>query len=234
VKYTSALISDARNKLGGDVFARNRAGLYVRVKVKPKNPKTTSQQANRANFATYTKAFRSLTAAQILGWNTLASSSTLTDTLGNSYAPSGLQLYISCNRNLHLIGQSPISNAPSKKPSFPIISPSAVNFVVQDGAWYTLYIIVTSAASAVWTHLQSSATLPLSGGTSFVGQSVYRNLGSPGDFDGTYVTYKPAQLSPVPLPKVGQKVGLRIRLIDPATGYAGMAETQLCVPTINE
>ena len=26
MKYTSALITDARNKLGGDVFARNRAG----------------------------------------------------------------------------------------------------------------------------------------------------------------------------------------------------------------
>jgi hypothetical protein len=62
---------------------------------------------------------------------------------------------------------------------------------------------------------------------------VYRNLGSPGDFDGTYVVYEAAQLSPVPIPKVGQKVGLRIRLIDPATGYAGMAETQLCVPTFS-
>ena len=232
MKYTSALISDARNKLGGDVFARNRAGLYVRVKVKPKNPKTTSQQANRANFATYTKAFRSLTAAQILGWNTLASSSTLTDTLGNSYAPSGLQLYISCNRNLNLINQSPISNAPSKKPSFPTISPSNVNFVVRGGAWYALYITISSAAADIWPQLQSSATLPRSGGTSFVGQSVYRNLGIPALLAGTYVVYTPAKLSPVPIPIVGQLVGLRIRLIDPATGYAGMAETQLCVPNI--
>src|SRR5208283_1808640 len=177
VKYTSALISDARNKLGGDVFARNRAGLYVRVKVKPKNPKTTSQQANRANFATYAKAFRSLTAAQILGWNTLASSSTLTDTLGNSYAPSGLQLYISCNRNLTLLGLSSISNAPKVRPAFPVVLAAGSAIEYPSGSVWQVLVSCSTAALAVPGQLQLQVALPKSRSINFVGASQYRNWG---------------------------------------------------------
>jgi len=156
MKYTSALISDARNKLGGDVFARNRAGLYVRVKVKPKNPKTSIQQSNRADFSSFTKGWRSLSAAQIAGWNALASTSTLTDTLGNKYQPSGLQLYISCNRNLNLIGAAAIADAPGSKPTFPSIIATGATLVLGGGTYDALYLSVLSPTFALWENMQVS------------------------------------------------------------------------------
>lgn len=227
MKYTSALISDARNKLGGDVFARNRAGLYVRVKVKPKNPKTTSQQANRANFSTYTKAWRSLTAAQILGWNTLAGSSSLTDTLGNSFQPTGIQLFISCNRNLSLIGASPISAAPASKPSFPTIFSGA--FSLQNDITYgaILEIGATAAAFAIGHTVQASVTKALSTGVSFVGQSSYRNLGRPDAVTSGTLYWNGAYNAVMAPPAIGKLVGIRARIVDPATGYASQPETAI-------
>jgi hypothetical protein len=227
MKYTSALISDARNKLGGDVFARNRAGLYVRVKVKPKNPKTTNQQANRANFSTYTKAWRSLTAAQITGWNTLAGSSSLTDTLGNSYQPSGLQLFISCNRNLALIGATAIANPPVVKPAFPIIFGAGAVAQVHAGAWVNVYFFVTASAYAVFTHVQGSVTKGLSPGVTFVGRSLYRNIGRGLDGGTNTIYWTPTGLLNAPVPAPGKGVGCMARIVDPLTGYASMPETVL-------
>lgn len=38
------MMTDARGKLGGQVFSKNRSGSYVRTKVTPVNPQTTTQQ----------------------------------------------------------------------------------------------------------------------------------------------------------------------------------------------
>jgi hypothetical protein len=229
MKYTSALISDARNKLGGDVFARNRAGLYVRVKVKPKNPKTTIQQANRASFSTYTKAWRSLTAAQILGWNTLAANSMLTDTLGNSFQPSGIQMYISLNRNLALMGFSSISSAPAKKPSFPTIitgPPGVGNSLSSEMAYY---VAASTAALAVWPNVQLSATRALSTGVTFVAGSWYRNLGPAFGVSSGYLFWGPSGTFANGIIPTGKKCGLRVRIVDPSTGYASRPEVALTV-----
>jgi hypothetical protein len=225
MKYTSALISDARNKLGGDIFARNRAGLYVRVKVKPKNPKTTNQQANRANFSTFTKGWRSLTAAQIAGWNNLANSSTLTDTLGNSFMPSGLQLYVGLNRNLAQIGATAISDAPGAKPSFPTILGRPGFSVVIPGYRLQVVVYLTAGAYAALTNLQASFTKGLSAGVTFVGGSLYRSVGTPTGPYSVGAYWLVFTGGKVPLPAVGAQIGIRLRLVDPSTGYASAAET---------
>lgn len=227
MKYTSALISDARNKLGGDVFARNRAGLYVRVKVKPKNPKSTIQQANRAVFSTFTKGWRSLTAAQIAGWNNLAANSTLTDTLGNSFQPSGLQLYIGLNRNLAGVGFASIADAPAQKPAFPTIFASASHVYVRSGAWAYAVFILNTPATLFESGIQGYLTHRLSNGVSFVGASLYRSIGPAAAWGTYYATFGIDSRWPSPVPAPGQQVGIRCRLVDAATGYASMPETQL-------
>ena len=233
MKYTSALITDARNKLGGDVFARNRAGLYVRVKVKPKNPKTTIQQANRANFSTFTKGWRSLTTAQISGWNNLASQSTLTDTLGNIFKPSGLQLYISLNRNLALIGAAPYSDAPGIKPSFPTLLAGTNVVNVVSGIWNSVVLTVSAEATPNYHHLQGSMTAPLSHGISFVGGAQYRNIGAANAAFYSQIFWTPNTLWPVKVPVAGQQIGVKVRLIDTSTGYASAVETALITPTFS-
>jgi hypothetical protein len=230
VKYISPLISDGRNKLGGDVFARNRAGVYVRTWLKPKNPKTVLQQTYRANFSTYTKGFRGLTAAQIAAWNLLASNTTLVDTLGQNYTPTGLQLFISCNQNLYFIGASPIVNAPQKKPSFPTILRPGSYIEIPAGEYVSLVLCCSAAALALYGSLLASMTPPLSNGVSFVGSSVYRCIG-PSEYPSPpYAVWGVSALWPKKVAVPGQNIGIKVRLIDPATGYGSTPETVIITP----
>ena len=45
------MMTDARGKLGGQVFSKNKGGAYVRTKVTPSNPQTIAQTTRRALFA---------------------------------------------------------------------------------------------------------------------------------------------------------------------------------------
>jgi hypothetical protein len=151
--------------------------------------------------------------------------------MGNSFQPCGLQLYISCNRNLWLIGQPSIATAPAQKPSFPSIIGGAC--YVHNDHIYGMYAIVTvtAGAFALADNLQLSATKGLSTGVTFVGESYYRNLGTLDETGSDSVIWGPTQFAPVGNIAVGQQCGLRIRLVDPATGYAGAAERALCTVT---
>jgi hypothetical protein len=104
---------DMRNKLNGSVFSKNRYGAYVRTKVTPVNPQTTSQQNARNRLATNSQAWRGLTELQRQGWIDAAPNFPVTDIYGNSKILSGQALYVKLNNNLALIGEAAIPDAPS-------------------------------------------------------------------------------------------------------------------------
>lgn len=63
------LNAELTGKLGGQVYARNKGGAYVRSYVKPTNPKTNQQLLTRSGFSDATKAWYGLTSAEQGGWN---------------------------------------------------------------------------------------------------------------------------------------------------------------------
>lgn len=225
MKYTSALISDARNKLGGDVFARNRAGLYVRVKVQPANPRTPAQQSNRAQFSSLTKAWRSLSSAQILGWNTLAGSSTLVDTLGNSFAPSGIQLFIGCNRNRTLLGYGILVVAPAQVPPMPALVAYDVILSVFVGSGLQLNYYAIASQVSFMTGIVGYLAGPLSAGVSFVGGSLYRFMGEYGTIVSNRMLWVAGPTAYFGTPAAGSIFAWKFKYIDGATGYAGPVTT---------
>lgn len=110
----SVAVGDMRNKAGGAVFTKNRAGAVVRRKVSPTQPRSTSQMQTRASFAFLSKSWaNTLTATQRAGWIALAAANPRTDVFGNTIVLTGLQLYQACNRALASIGQAYISSAPA-------------------------------------------------------------------------------------------------------------------------
>jgi hypothetical protein len=111
----SALIDELVGKMGNAVFQRGKAGLTVRKRVIPFNPKSTAQTAARARITTFSKAWSGLTDAQRIAWDAAAGGGSwgLTDTLGNSFNPSGEQLYVGLNCSLSQIGESAITSPPS-------------------------------------------------------------------------------------------------------------------------
>lgn len=108
------MMTDARGKLGGQVFSKNRAGAYIRTKVTPSNPQTQAQAQVRSNLATLSTGWNSLTKAQIDQWNGSVADWSSTDVFGDIKKPTGKNLYVKLNVNLLNSDQSPIVLPPVK------------------------------------------------------------------------------------------------------------------------
>lgn len=107
-----AIVVDGRNKIGGHVASKNRAGSYFRTKVSPTNPGTSYQVNVRNRLAGLSTAWRALSAAQIKAWNTAVPDYTRTDIFGDLRNPSGFNLHQKLNNNLLNIGQAVITSPP--------------------------------------------------------------------------------------------------------------------------
>lgn len=66
VTFINAILS---GKLAGTVYARNKAGYYVRNWTMPLDPRTPAQIQNRARFSTIASSWHALTDAQKAAWN---------------------------------------------------------------------------------------------------------------------------------------------------------------------
>jgi hypothetical protein len=120
-----AVIVDGRGKIGGHVASKNRGGAYMRTKVTPTNPSTTSQAAVRNRLTSFAQSFRSLTASQIQAWNAAVSDFAKTDSFGDIKQPSGVNLYMKLNSNLAEVGVVAILTPPLPAEVEPVISVSA-------------------------------------------------------------------------------------------------------------
>jgi hypothetical protein len=112
VKF-GAIVTDGRNKVGGQVFSKNRGGNYLKNKVSPSQPHTSMQSVVRQRLATLATAWRALTADQRNQWNAAVSSWTKTDVFGDVKTPSGFNLFQRLNNNLAQVGVAMILIPPT-------------------------------------------------------------------------------------------------------------------------
>lgn len=109
----SAVVGDARKKIGGVVFTKSRFGAIVRRKVSPVQPRTNAQRAVRANFTANSKEWSGLlTGPQRQAYTNLAAANPVKDRFGNSQVLTGAQMYNKVSRNLHTCGLLVLPTAP--------------------------------------------------------------------------------------------------------------------------
>lgn len=162
----SAIVSDLRNKVGGNVFTKVRSGPMVRIKVSPTQPRTAAQQAVRSNFTALSKAWDTITQPERDSFISLAANLPQKDVFGNTFFFTGLQLFQQLNRNLASIGLPKISTAPA---SVSVGSPGALTLTATAG---TPALTVNSAtAPAAGEVPLIFATKPLNAGRQFVGNN---------------------------------------------------------------
>jgi hypothetical protein len=88
-------ITQISGSVGGDVFARNRSGNYIRPRTKPTNPNTARQVAVRAALSMLTERWsETLTVAQRTAWNLYASNVTVQNRLGEAIKLTGFNHYL--------------------------------------------------------------------------------------------------------------------------------------------
>jgi hypothetical protein len=118
---TSALVADIKGTVGGNVFASNKGGNYVRRGKKPTNANTEKQQAVRSAFGAQSGLWRTLTDAQRRSWIEGAVNFPYMDSLGEMKVYSGQQLFNKLNNNLIQYGQTTLEVCPTPQ-TFPALA----------------------------------------------------------------------------------------------------------------
>jgi hypothetical protein len=222
------IVSDARNKVGGIVFSKSRSGAFVRKKVSPTQPRTTTQRAVRANFAATSKAWSgTLNAADRATFTALAANITHKDKLGQSHTPTGAQLYMQLTRNLHTVGVSPLITAPQNLAVSDLGGLTLSEHTSPDSPYAGAGLLITPTNNpGAGEALVITAAAPEAAGRSFVGKSKFRVIGTvaawptspattfPLDITGMYQT-KFGALMP------GQTIHVQVNNVNTVNGASG-------------
>lgn len=219
-----AIVVDGRNKIGGHVASKNRAGAYLRTKVTPTNPQTTYQLGARASFTGFSQAWRGLTEAQRVAWNAAVSDYQRTDIFGDLKSPTGLNLYVRLNRELSLIGVASISVPPLPAA---VGAVTATALAAAEGAG-TISLTMDGAVPA-GTSIKVYATPSISPGRAYV-KSDYRFIGSFAAAEATpldIATEYDARFGAVGAE--GQKIFVKIMPVNATTGQVGQSSQAVAV-----
>jgi len=213
------IVSEARGKVSGNVFSKNKGGAIVRNRVTPINRRSTSQQNQRQQLAALSASWRGLTEAQRVGWNAASPNFPQSDNLGQTIFLSGEQLYVRSNLNLILIGESQITDAPTPT-SFDVLAFTSLTAAAGAG---TISLAFTPTVPAGY-QMVVRATAPYSAGKSFVPQSSFRFIDaiaaaatSPQSIAAAYVAVHGAITG-----AAGQKIAVEMFLVEEASGLAGI------------
>src|SRR5689334_14742391 len=95
-----SIVVDIRGKVGGHVYSKNRGGSYMKNKVTPSNPQTSSQTSIRAVFTSLSQGWRDLTNDERLQRESAVQGFARTDVFGDVKNPTGNTLYIRLNMNI--------------------------------------------------------------------------------------------------------------------------------------
>lgn len=97
-------VSDIRGSVAGTTFSSGTYGAYARRKAIPTNTNTVRQGVKRAEFATLSSAWRSLTPEQRETWITQAPEYTRVNAFGDNVPLTGQALFMRCNLHMLEIG----------------------------------------------------------------------------------------------------------------------------------
>ena len=180
------MMTDARGKLGGQVFSKNRGGAYVRTKVTPTNPQTTFQTAVRSTFAAFSQAWSGLSDTLRSAWDGAVSNWSTTDVFGDLKNPTGKSLYLRLNQRAVNAGYASFTGVPAKAE---MVEGIVTEVEVAIGA---TEINISDNYSGSGARLVISATPVLSDGTTYVKnrlRDIYNELGSNNNPNSLYSAY---------------------------------------------
>jgi len=200
------MMTDARGKLGGQVFSKNRSGSYIRTKVTPTNPQTAYQTAVRAIFALISAAWSALTAAERATWNGAVGDWSTTDVFGDLKNPSGKNLHQRLNQNLQNVGQAVITSAPAKTTLPEGVATESV-FEIGETS-----LDITGKSVTAGAFVQIFATPQMSAGTTFVKNKLRQIYASATDGYSATDAYA-AYVAKFGAPTVGANVYVAFRYV---------------------
>lgn len=211
------MMTDARGKLGGQVFSKNRGGSYVRTKVTPSNPQTSDQLGVRAAFASISQAWKGLAQAARDAWNGAVGNFSVQDIFGDSKQLTGAQLHNKLNLNLSNAGQSLITTPPLPQGA------QTVSITSVDADNSANSVIITAGGSVPVGHTALVfATPAVSPGKKFL-KNQYRLIGTLAGGTASPFTVSSSYNNKFgAVGAVGQRIGVRVLFVRNDTGEAAL------------
>jgi hypothetical protein len=162
--YSGIGITVISGKSGTQVHARNTSGYYIRDNVPPGNPNTSYQQQAREYLTNVTQRWANLSEEQQTEWHKAAESGywNQKDRLGQSYQPTGQQLFI--RQNITVAPYSVQFDSPPTKRSVTVPEPFTLEILESTGNYnfkinFEINSITPDTLARLW------ATKALSTGT---------------------------------------------------------------------
>lgn len=205
--------------VAGTVYARNRAGAYSRNWAKPISAPTIPQSQRRVLFGQTASMWSELTLAARDGWNALAAKTERKNRLGDTYQPTGRQIFMEVQQNMLLAGETPFAAAPPDTNKPAMIASANVTFHSAAGV-LTDAAAQLNPAPTVGSVLIVFATPPVPNtGQRTNYNSLYRRLGDSHTITGNSATFTTAYSDLYGTAvAVGEAINWKLAVLDPANG----------------
>lgn len=212
------MMTDARGKLGGQVFSKTRSGSVIRTKVTPVNPQTQFQSLARAIFSQISQRWRVLTAVQRNAWSSAAEEAAKTNVFGDQYFSSGKNFFQEINGNILNAGYGGANmfDTPPLPLPAPVRTLTGASFVLADEE-ITLTLTGDIPPAGSWTIIE--VTPYASAGKRNFSGSYRKLLVLVGDAALDASTIYTAYTDRFGIPPVRATVGIRVKTIS-ASGAA--------------
>jgi len=214
-KYLGLLTTDMRGKIGGIVASRGRTGTTLKAKGVPRLAPTPAQNIQRSRLASALFAWRQLTTLQQLSWGGIAATLTWSNSLANTFTPTGLQLWTQAFINQATLNAVPPSTA-GGSPST-VVPITTVTIVTSTGVAQLLVNLTGPTYTGNWAAYLSA---PIPASVNYTKTTARRLVAvvAGGNFNFFQTAYIAAFGA---LPPVGAYTSVRVVPIDPTYGYSG-------------
>ena len=199
-----------------DVTARQVGGRSIlSVRAWPTGQTTSAQVVRRASLSKISKSYKTLTDAQMLSWENLASHTSGESVFGQKAELSGINLYVRLNANRVMAGEAVIADAPAAVVAVPnveydtvSVTPQLVIFggITHQSSPYKLVVKMSGSQSAGISNGWSKTVI--------ISSEVEDDWG---EADVTKLYLKTIGVEPTP----GQKVFIEAYWMDTSTGFTG-------------
>jgi hypothetical protein len=211
----SGLVTGVWGKLNGSVFTRNKSGAIIKNKTTPRNPQTAGQTDNRSSMSYLSRKWRLLDEDQRRDWNALALTITNYNYFGDSYSPSGFNIFCRLNQNLFLIGQPYIYDCPAEPALTPLHDVGGRDYILPLTELMIYFPLQTTEAGV--THLIYATPAESQG--IYYSKHKYKLIGVIPENTVNEYDSLTDYLSQFPTPPANTKVFFKLRAVDNATGF---------------
>jgi hypothetical protein len=165
-------ISNMVGSSGGNTFARNGGGAYVKSKPHGTNPQTPAQSIQRSQTVMLAKYYTfTLSDANRALWRTFASITPVVNRLGNTTFLSGQQMFSKMNSQLARIGVTIVDTPPT---STAVGAMTVLTVTAVSGGGGHLYVGNTVPAPGADDRVIYFASPPLNPGVNYVSSALRR------------------------------------------------------------